>query len=94
VINVGASAPYMVALHTDKIYAANYSLVGSVGVVLTGWDFHALRSSRSASVYARGNLKSMLNPHMPMTPEAVKARKWFRRWEKDSLQSSGRLGRN
>jgi len=29
--NVGASAAYMVALHTDKIYAANYSLVGSVG---------------------------------------------------------------
>ena len=70
--NVGASAAYMVALHTDKIYAANYSLVGSVGAVLTGWDFHkALETLQiSQRVYASGNLKSMLNPYMPMTPEA------------------------
>ena len=70
--NVGASAAYMVALHTDKIYAANYSLVGSVGAVLTGWDFHkALEKLQiSQRVYASGNLKSMLNPYMPMTPEA------------------------
>lgn len=70
--NVGASAAYMVALHTDTIYAANYSLVGSVGAVLTGWDFHkALEKLQiSQRVYASGNLKSMLNPYMPMTPEA------------------------
>ena len=57
--NVGASAAYMVALHTDKIYAANYSLVGSVGAVLTGWDFHkALEKLQiSQRVYASGNLK-------------------------------------
>jgi protease-4 len=70
--NVGASAAYMVALHTDKIYAANYSLVGSVGAVLTGWDFHKALDTLQISqrVYASGNLKSMLNPYMPMSPEA------------------------
>lgn len=70
--NVGASAAYMVALHTDKIYAAHYSLVGSVGAVLTGWDFHkALEKLQiSQRVYASGHLKSMLNPFIPMTPEA------------------------
>ena len=70
--NIGASAAYMVALHTDKIYAANYSLVGSVGAVLTGWDFHKALDKLHISqrVYASGSLKSMLNPYLPMTPEA------------------------
>lgn len=70
--NVGASAAYMVALHTDKIYAANYSLVGSVGAVLSGWDFHKALEKFDVRqrVYASGNLKSMLNPFTPMTPEA------------------------
>lgn len=70
--NIGASAAYMVALHTDKIYAANYSLVGSVGAVLTGWDFHKALDKLEISqrVYASGKLKSMLNPYLPMTPEA------------------------
>lgn len=72
--NVGASAAYMVALHTDKIYAANYSLVGSVGAVLSGWDFHKALEKFDVRqrVYASGNLKSMLNPFTPMTPEADK----------------------
>lgn len=38
--NLGASAAYMVALHADRIYAGNYSLVGSVGAILSGWDAH------------------------------------------------------
>lgn len=70
--NIGASAAYMVALHTDKIYAANYSLVGSVGAVIAGWDFHKALEKLDVRqrVYASGNLKSMLNPFAPMTPEA------------------------
>lgn len=70
--NVGASAAYLIALHTDKIYAANYSLVGSIGAVLSGWDFHkALEKFEVRQrVYASGNMKSMLNPFIPMSPEA------------------------
>jgi protease IV len=70
--NVGASAAYMVALHCDKIYAGQYSLVGSVGAVLAGWDFHKAldRIDVSQRVYASGNLKAMLNPYLPMSPEA------------------------
>lgn len=70
--NVGASAAYMVALHTDKIYAANYSLVGSVGAVIAGWDFHKALEKFDVKqrVYASGNLKAMMNPFAPMTPEA------------------------
>lgn len=72
--NMGASAAYMIALHADKIYAANYSLVGSVGAVLSAWDFsRALEQLHvSQRVYASGDLKSMLNPFIPTTPAAEK----------------------
>lgn len=72
--NLGASAAYMIALHTDRIYAGQYSLVGSVGAVLAGWDLHKAleRVEVSQRVYASGNLKAMLNPFLPMSPEADK----------------------
>jgi len=70
--NTGASAAYMLAVHTDKIYAGKYSLVGSIGAILTGWDFHkvAERFEVRQRVYASGSLKSMLDPWSPTTPEA------------------------
>src|SRR5258706_16001530 len=57
--NMGASAAYMIALHADRIYAAQYSLVGSIGAVLTGWDFSKAigRVDVAQRVYASGNLK-------------------------------------
>jgi protease-4 len=75
--SMGASAAYMIALHTDKIYAGKYSLVGSIGAVLAGWDVHraAERLEVSQRLYASGPLKSMLSPFQPMTAEAdAKAR--------------------
>ncbi len=70
--NLGASAAYMIALHTDKIIAGQYSLVGSIGAVLTGWDFSRAisRVDVAQRVYASGNLKAMLNPFLPMTKDA------------------------
>lgn len=70
--NLGASAAYMVALHCDAIYAGQYSLVGSVGAVLSGWDLHRAleRVDVGQRVYTSGNLKAMMNPYLPMTPEA------------------------
>lgn len=70
--NVGASAAYMVAIHADRVYAGNYSLVGSVGVVLSGWDAHIAlnRLGVSQRVYASGDLKSTMNPYIPMSAEA------------------------
>lgn len=73
----GASAAYMIAMHADSIHAASYSLVGSIGAVMTGWDFHRAmdRLEVAQRVYASGNLKAMLNPFAPNTPEAdAKAR--------------------
>ena len=70
--NVGASAAYMIAMHTDRIYAAKYSLVGSIGTMIDGWDVHKAmeRLDVAQRVYASGNLKSMLSPFLPMSKEA------------------------
>lgn len=70
--SLGASAAYMIAMHCDKIVAGKYSLVGSVGAIMAGWDLHKAmeRIDISQRVYASGNLKAMLNPFIPMTAEA------------------------
>lgn len=72
--NMGASAAYMLAVHTDEIYAANYSLVGSIGAVIVGWDIHKAMEKHNITqhVYASGSLKSMLNPFLPPSAEAEK----------------------
>ena len=75
--NVGASAAYMIAMHTDKVYAAKYSLVGSIGTMIDGWDIHKAmqRLDVAQRVYASGHLKTMLSPFLPMSKEAeVKAK--------------------
>ncbi len=75
--NVGASAAYLIALHANKIYAGQYSLVGSIGAVLASWDLHraAERLEVSQRLYASGPLKAMLSPFQPTTPESdAKAR--------------------
>ena len=70
--NLGASAAYLIAVHADKVYAGQYSLVGSVGAVLAGWDLHraADRLDVSQRLYASGPLKSMLSPFQPVTEAA------------------------
>jgi protease IV len=70
--NLGASAAYMVAIKADTIYAANYSLVGSIGAIMSGWDFHKALDKLSVSqrVYASGSLKGMLNPYVETSPDA------------------------
>lgn len=69
--SIGASAAYMIALHCDAIYAGRYSLVGSIGAILTTWDFSGALSQRAIHqrVYASGSLKAAGNPFTPPTPE-------------------------
>ena len=70
--NVGASAAYMIALHADKIIAGRYSMVGSIGAVMSAWDVHKAleRYDVQQKVYASGELKAMLNPFIAPTKEA------------------------
>lgn len=69
--NLGASAAYLIALHADKIVAGKYSLVGSIGAIMTPWELHRAMGSLKVSqrVYASGKMKSFLNPFTPVSPE-------------------------
>ncbi|AOZ11129.1 hypothetical protein BKK80_34800 (plasmid) [Cupriavidus malaysiensis] len=72
--NMGASAAYMIALHADKIYAGRYSIVGSIGAVMSTWDVHRAlaRFDVYQKVYASGPLKAMANPFVESSPAAEK----------------------
>lgn len=72
VINaLGASAAYMIAIHADKIVSGRYSFVGSIGVIMTGWDLHKLadRVDVTQHVYASGPYKDMMNPLRQPRPD-------------------------
>lgn len=68
--SVGASAAYLIAVSADSIVAGRYSLVGSIGAILTGWDAHKTirRIDLEQKVYASGSLKGMLNQFSEATP--------------------------
>jgi len=69
--NIGASAAFMVALHTDKIIVGKYSLVGSIGTIMTPWQLDRAigKFDVAQRVYASGKLKAFLNPFTPVSPE-------------------------
>lgn len=62
-----ASAAYMLAIQADEILAGPYSLVGSVGAIITHTNFsEALaRLGVKQAVYASGPYKAMLSPMLP-----------------------------
>lgn len=69
---LGASAAYMIAVHTDNVVAGKYSLVGSIGVIMQGYDAHKLaeRFDVKQHVYASGPFKDLMNPlHEPTDAE-------------------------
>lgn len=70
--NSGMSAGYMIAMHADKVYAARYSLVGSIGAVMAAMDYHQALDKVGVTqrVYASGPLKAMMNPFLPTTAQA------------------------
>lgn len=66
-----ASAAYMIAVHTDKIYAGEYSWTGSIGAIMKGWDVNRVmeRFDIAQRVFASGNQKDLMNPYTEMSPE-------------------------
>lgn len=69
--NMCASAGYMIAMQADEIFASKYSLVGSIGAVLSSWNFSEAINKLGVqhNAYASGKLKAMLNPYAPTRPE-------------------------
>lgn len=75
VINTtGASAAYLVAIHADKIVAGRYSLVGSIGVIISTYNVSRLaeRFNVERQNFTSGPLKDFLDPLTPPTEAARK----------------------
>lgn len=94
--NLGASAAYMIAMHTDKVIAGNNSLVGSIGAIMEQFqlDRTLARADVTQVVYASGKLKAFMNPYTAMSAEMdVKAKalvgQYGAMFVKDLQQSRG-----
>ena len=71
--DVGASGGYILALAGDEIYADESSIVGSIGVISSGFGFHEAigRFGVERRVYTAGENKSSLDPFKPEDKEDV-----------------------
>lgn len=60
-----ASAAYMIALHADEVYASRYTIVGSIGAILQGWDLHKTIDLIDADyrVFSSGEYKDLMNSY-------------------------------
>ncbi|MBK6616157.1 S49 family peptidase [Ottowia sp.] len=65
---IGASAAYMIAVHADKICAGQYSLVGSIGAVVSAWNVNGLaeRLQVKKEAFGSGKFKALLDPFKVM----------------------------
>lgn len=71
--DVAASGGYILALAGDEIFADEASLLGSIGVISSGFGFPALlrRFGIERRLYTAGAHKGMLDPFQPENPADV-----------------------
>ena len=71
--DVGASGGYWLALAADEIFADRNSIIGSIGVISSGFGFveSMQRLGVERRVYTAGEYKSLLDPFRPEDPEGV-----------------------
>lgn len=71
--DVAASGGYWLAAAADEIWADANSVIGSVGVISSGFGAHVFlaRQGVERRVYTAGESKSMLDPFRPENPEDV-----------------------
>lgn len=71
--DVAASGGYWLACAADDIWADATSIVGSIGVISSGFGLHELigRYGVERRVHTAGGSKSMLDPFKPEKPEDV-----------------------
>ena len=77
VTDICASGGYYIAVAADKIYADKASIVGSIGVRMSGLStFGFVDAMKKLGIERRmlaaGNDKAMLDPFSPLKPEEVK----------------------
>lgn len=75
--DVAASGGYMIALAADEIYAHPASIVGSIGVISSGFGFTEAMKKLGVErrLYTAGESKSMLDPFQPEKEEDVERMK-------------------
>jgi signal peptide peptidase SppA len=71
--DVAASGGYWLALAGDEIFGEETSLIGSIGVISSGFGLHELigRLGIERRLYTAGVHKSLLDPFLPVKPEDV-----------------------
>ena len=71
--NAAASGGYWLACAGDEIYVNEASIVGSIGVISSGFGFQELiaRYGIERRVYAAGENKAVLDPFLPERPEDI-----------------------
>lgn len=71
--DVAASGGYLLSLAGDEIYADASSIVGSIGVITSGFGFNELinRIGIQRRVITAGENKTTLDPFLPEKPEDV-----------------------
>lgn len=72
--DVAASGGYWLACAADEIFADRNSIIGSIGVIYTGFGFPEAidRLGIERRIYTAGDSKSMLDPFQPEDPEDIK----------------------
>lgn len=71
--DAAASGGYWLACAGDEIYAAPASIVGSIGVLYSGFGFDELikRYGVQRRIYSQGDRKVQLDPFSPENPEDI-----------------------
>lgn len=72
--DVAASGGYWLACAADEIYASQSSIIGSIGVVSSGFGFHEAikKLGIERRVHTEGKTKSVLDPFKPSKESDVK----------------------
>ncbi|MEZ5912609.1 MAG: S49 family peptidase [Paracoccaceae bacterium] len=71
--DVAASGGYWLACAADRIWADKSSILGSIGVIFSGFGFHEAMARHGVErrVLTAGKSKSLADPFLPQKPEDV-----------------------
>jgi len=95
IVDLGASGAYYIAAAADEIYADKASLVGSIGVVGSGFGFTKAMEKFGIErrLYTSGEHKGFLDPFSPENPEEKKFWKSVLKVTHNQFIAQVRLGR-
>lgn len=71
--DVAASGGYFILLAGDEMFGSNFSIIGSIGVIFSGFGFEELikKIGVQRRIYTEGKNKAILDPFSPENPENI-----------------------